>query len=223
MKLLAPLTENFELIEIGNNVGSRLLSEMELRMHDPMTPNSEILLKNVRRVKKFSRVRTLAISSWLLGPIGFLLREEIRTFCLKHFEPEKRVLLELYLFSRISAERACSLNFSERDWFGNQIPAIRNELEVLQLEIRLPTSPLHQERIRGYRDHGTLRPPHQWLEKFDWSLNQEFERIEREREYFNHCVQLLSKFLTELEGSYKGPHLEEMIRKEWANKGGTSL
>jgi len=213
MKLLAPLSELAHLSEIQSS-GLKLQSVMELRMQGPLTPNSELGF-NVRHLKKFTRIRSLAILSWVIGPIGFLLREDLRTYCLKHFSAEHRLILELALHSITSAEKFCILSFSERDWFGNLIPSLRRELEDLSLRNFKQSPAKHQERVRGYRDHGTLRPSHKWLENFDFSFNEEHARIEREREFFQNSVKSLVEILEGMETSKVNTSLKEMIEEHW--------
>lgn len=48
---------------------------------------------------------------------------------------------------------------------------------------REPRKPKFQQRIRGYRDHGSLRPRHQWLAKYSETeeARREMEEIELQR------------------------------------------
>jgi len=216
MKLMTPLSEP-SLLQVRNDNSSRLLEEMELRMQGPMTPNSELGF-NVRHVKRFSRVRSLSILSWLLGPTGFLLREDIRSYCISQFTGERRIEIELLLHSVTAAERYCVLSFSERDWYGNQIPLLKNELSSLQLRTFKTAPGKHQERIRGYRDHGTLRPSHKWLERFDFSFTEEQARIDRERQFFQDSVRSLITYLEQVDTSKVDTSLKEMIKETWKER-----
>lgn len=58
---------------------------------------------------------------------------------------------------------------------------------------REPRKPRIQNRIRGYRDHGSLRPQHQWLEKYSKTVSSylEQEEIERQRKAHEDTADLL--------------------------------
>jgi hypothetical protein len=61
----------------------------------------------------------------------------------------------------------------------------------LYQKVRLTRSRARRpQRHRGYRDHGTLRPSHKWLPKFDYSLTELQQELERERAYLKRYYQL---------------------------------
>jgi hypothetical protein len=217
--ILSPLT-NSDIH--GHSVGFtlRFNSELESKLQGPVPPYADLGF-NVRRIGKFSRLRSLLLVSWLIGPAGFLLREDIRTYCFKAYrnDPSRlRLLVELELVghSLTAAEKYCVASFSDRDWNGNQYPNMMRELELLKLKFYYPSKLKHQERIRGYRDHGSLRPNHQWLPKFDHVFNQEHERIEREREYFERSlVKFLELLVDRTELLNEEPYLRERLQEDW--------
>jgi len=49
-------------------------------------------------------------------------------------------------------------------------------------KLRTPAKAKKGQRIRGYRDHGTSRPGHKWLPRFDFSLSREQWSKEQLRE-----------------------------------------
>jgi hypothetical protein len=103
---------------------------------------------------------------------------------MKNWRWEDRLELEFLLRSQYCTRKYLNLTFSERDWFGNQLPLIKELLGNLHFVEHLPRKPKKQERIRGYRDHGTLKPPHRWLERFDWSFNLQHVVEESRRKLF---------------------------------------
>jgi hypothetical protein len=49
-----------------------------------------------------------------------------------------------------------------------------------------PPRPRTQERIRGYRDQGTLRPDHRWTPKEDYSLTEIQNELEYQSDVINY-------------------------------------
>jgi hypothetical protein len=130
------------------------------------------------------------------------------------------VELELLAHSVTAAEKYCISSFSQRDWDGNQWPNIEKEMKELEIKTFYPKEPRYQERIRGYRDQGSLRPEHQWLPMFDISLSEEFARIEKEREYFQNTLSWFLEFLLNSDWNpSEEPYLKERLRRHWSELG----
>lgn len=56
-----------------------------------------------------------------------------------------------------------------------------------------PRKARRTQRHRGYRDHGSARPPHRWKPKFDISFTEQQNRIEEERKRCQAHFQLIIK------------------------------
>jgi len=68
-------------------------------------------------------------------------------------------------------------------WFyGHFSQALVEVLSKLEYRRERLPHPKKGDRIRGYRDHGTLNPPHKWIECTDESFTIEQVRIEEEDE-----------------------------------------
>jgi hypothetical protein len=53
-------------------------------------------------------------------------------------------------------------------------PALQSKLQKrFRPKLWTPARAKRGQRIRGYRDHGTCRPGHKWLPRFDFSLTRE--------------------------------------------------
>jgi len=202
-----------KLFEKGKLLNLKLLDEMEFRMQGLVTPRFDLGL-NVRRKRTFEEVRTLAFLSWTLPTLGSLLRADIRDFCMRSWKWEDRLEVEFLLISQENLQKYLNLTFSERDWFGNQLPRILKMQENLHFVVYSPPKIKRQERIRGYRDHGTLKPPHRWLERFDWSLNLLHVKVEARRKLFKECLTYLETTESLMEYSDKPFRrlIEEILR-----------
>jgi len=161
---------------------SRLNDTLDRREEGPITPNLEIVI-NSRRFRKLYQKRALAILSWWLGPVGFLLREDLRA-C-------SDWQVQISIAAKAGAVENLQVFYSERDFFGNLVPLMEklaSQLKVLNLQPRRAKRTI---RHRGYRDHGSLRPSHQWAPKYDWSLTEEQNQIEEHRKSLSDTLEFL--------------------------------
>lgn len=103
-----------------------------------------------------SRLVHLAIGSWYLGDLGFVLREDLREKS-KQLCLDDRILLGILLSSK-----AQMLNFlldtslwHSRDFFGNQLPQLVKELWELKWNTNFFWKVSVPQRKRGYNDKGS--------------------------------------------------------------------
>lgn len=84
-------------------------------------------------------------------------------------------------------------NNSIRFLFGRVLDPARIErvIEKVSLKWIKHHHPKRTIRHRGYRDHGTLRPDHQWFETTDLSFTEEQLLIEERRSRYHLVVTLL--------------------------------
>jgi hypothetical protein len=82
-------------------------------------------------------------------------------------------------------------NYHERRFFGNVEGVIKKLLGSLRPCLSKDRRPKRVQRKRGYQDHGTLRPQERWRETHDWSLTEEQNRIEAERQAIEDTADFL--------------------------------
>lgn len=77
--------------------------------------------------------------------------------------------------------------------FGRVLDPSRIErvIEKVSLKWIKHRYPKRTIRHRGYRDHGTLRPDHQWVERYDLSFTEEQLLVEEQRSRYHQVVTLL--------------------------------
>jgi hypothetical protein len=140
----------------------------------------------VKRFRTKRKKLLLAISSWWLGSVGYLVREEL-------LEEDQDVRCKIALSAKAGAIEILQSCFSERDFFGNVLKEINEIAESLKI---LSLRPNHARRIirRGYRDHGSLRPSHQRVPTQDWSLDELQQQQEEERQITEDTLQFLLGF-----------------------------
>lgn len=77
----------------------------------------------------------------------------------------------------------CSLNISTREIFGTILQEdLLRAFRELQLVPEKTGPVIKPVRRKGYKDKGTWRPPHRWIPKSDYSLNEQQLEIEKRRQ-----------------------------------------
>lgn len=88
--------------------------------------------------------------------------------------------------------------YTARELFGN---ILGNEMKVALRQLRIKRKklkkPVRVERHRGYRDKGSLRPYHLWLERFDYSFTEYQNANERKSDLLFKTTTRLKQLLTE--------------------------
>lgn len=68
---------------------------------------------------------------------------------------------------------------------------INSVLSKIRFRYLSSKNPRRLVRHKGYRDHGTLRPPHRWLPSSDYSLNEVAKEIEEQKTQYHDTVHLI--------------------------------
>jgi hypothetical protein len=168
------------------------------RLQGPINPKcdiSSLTYDGMNFSKKYLDLITLIILCWY-GDVfqGFesYILYEIRTYLEKN-------LLFPELAAACSAKEislliivSFSKRYSDRKLFGTILQPERVERVVNQARLRLVQSHRAKRKIRhrGYRDHGTLRPPDQWTESSDWSFTEAQNLKEQKRIEYTDFVDL---------------------------------
>jgi hypothetical protein len=144
---------------------------------------------------KESDVLLLAYLHWFLPDdwrclVRLFLEEQPR------ISKENKVLLNFVLKDKNLFLIWYSENTSERAFFGNQLKRMSIILEELRPILRTPRKAKNTQRRRGYQDHGTLRPDSKWIERSDWSLTEEQNHIEQERQTLSDTSDFLEGWFT---------------------------
>lgn len=112
------------------------------------------------------------------------LRVEVQ-LCLEEEEKkrsrplDKRVAITSFLNNSFRFHSYLSKQ-NDRWLFGTFSEAIHRCVRSLRLHEVHKRKPQKGDRVRGYRDHGTLRPRHKWMESSDMSFTEKHNEIEKE-------------------------------------------
>jgi len=77
---------------------------------------------------------------------------------------------------------------NDRWLYGHFAQEIRKTILAIKYVTERPNPARRPQRKRGYADHGTLLPAHEWQERFDWSLTEQMLQVEEE----DHITVVLS-------------------------------
>jgi hypothetical protein len=169
-----------ELIALGSDPKfSQLDEDLDRRMHGPLTPNFEVSFR-IRTKSPKTLEKLAVISHFLPETLGFFLRFSVEQQNERFVKSED---LRLLLISKEFSVLSLSRKLSERDFFGNWKREMVILLRELSFVLSGPPKARRTIRRRGYRDHGTLRPPHRWLPDSDWSFDAIQRQIEEDREF----------------------------------------
>lgn len=161
-----------------------LKDERLLRTAVSASPKCPINSEEVIRIPKdFRRLRALVISQWFFEENlhwKFYLRLwELRKF--PNLNEKQKMEISVLLESKEICLRYLwvSERYSGREIFGNLLGNdLRDSIKILRTKEKEPR-PKKKIRHRGYRDKGSLRPIHRWLENSDWSLTKIQQQKER--------------------------------------------
>lgn len=149
----------------------------------------------------FSGLRALAIIQWnfpeyLHWRILLDLREKSHSQLNEKQKLELSILLsskEICYFYLYETER-----YSSRELFGNILGnQLSDLLRTLKIREKVILKPRKVQRHRGYRDKGSRRPEHQWLESFDFSFTEYQNKLEKKRYLQDKYSTILKQLLTE--------------------------
>lgn len=138
--------------------------------------------------RDFASVRSLCIAMWSFPEeLRWRVLLDLQEKNYSAFNEKQRLEISLLLYSREICY--CYLyeteRYTARELFGN---ILGNELKVslqrLRIKVRRKPKIRRVLRHRGYRDKGSLRPRHQWLENYDQSFTEQQLRKEKNQDLF---------------------------------------
>jgi hypothetical protein len=108
-------------------------------------------------------------------------------------QPESRPLMDLVLSSKEYALNWISETVHYRAFKGNVLEHLRIICRTIVPKSDPSTKGkvVRGQRKRGYQDHGTLRPSDRWSPSTDFSLTEEQNRIEAERQSLEDTANFL--------------------------------
>jgi len=184
---------NFE--NLVDSVEARIHQvSMDRRLQGPVNPKcdlSKVTYDGMTFSKKYLDLIALILLCWY-GDVfdGFesYILYEVRTYLEKNLIfPELAAACSAKEISLLTI--VCYSNkYSDRKLFGAILASDRLERVVNQAHLRLVKlrKPKRKIRHRGYRDHGSKRPEHEWIESSDWSFTEAQLELEQKRsEYFD--------------------------------------
>jgi hypothetical protein len=146
--------------------------------------------------RDFRRLRALAIlHHWLPDYIRVLIRVDLEFKNINHLNKKQRIEFKTLLSSRDCCLKYLYLTerYSGNEIFGNLVrDCLTLEIPIKHQRVVKPKIP---QRKRGYDDKGSLRSSDKWLERFDFNLTQEQNKINKERDLLHKTIQKLLKYL----------------------------
>ena len=156
-------------------------------------------------------------SAWLRYELLMTLPEKVMKA--KYLSPEERICLQVLIQKNFVKEVSIlpERPFSQRSIFGLLLnPQIQRKVLRRLFNRKRPNKVRRSQRVRGYRDQGTLRPSHNWLPESDYSLTEEHNRLEEDQEE----AEMLLDFSQSYEAIDFFRHLQEVLdRKKRDSKG----
>lgn len=147
----------------------------------------------IKYPKDFRLLRTLSIYFWFFPEeLHWRIRLDLENFT--YSQLNKKQILELRILQSSKENMIKYLydtkRYSSFEIFGN---FLRNDLKDLQKNLKfyrikysIPREPI---RRRGYKDKGSRRPSHLWLEQFDFSFTEQQNVKEKENFKLNKLIQ----------------------------------
>lgn len=146
------------------------------KLHPPMDPSVEV---QVVLPKSHRGLRALGIACWFLP--NWLKWEIILQLSQKPYSLDfANRGLEISLELRCLAESQeimllyCSCFYNPRELFGTFLQEdLLSALREIRVKVVQQGSVRRPIRRKGYKDKGSWRMPHRWMEKFDFSLTEQ--------------------------------------------------
>lgn len=155
---------------------------------------------SIRYPRDFVRLRSLTVLHWYIPSesLKWRIHNDLSGMSFNWLNSKQQISLRLMLHS----EEACAhflyetRTLSKRTLFGN---VLGNDVKLLDSELkfqkRKPKVPKRTTRRRGYRDHGSRVPAHQWLPKHDYSFTEFQNKLEQRRIIIDKSVSFIIKKL----------------------------
>lgn len=152
--------------------------------------------------RDFVGLRSLSIACWYLPDklkwrIFLDLRE--MSFSWLNWKQRIEILLNLERASVMRQYLYWTDRYTSRELFGNILgQQLKETLSRLRIKVRKLPKPRKRQRKRGYQDHGSRRPPHKWLPKFDSELTEIHLEQDRKLALQSKVIQTIVTSLEEL-------------------------
>jgi len=168
------------LIQLGKNLPS---IEQSLGGRDPVliSPSFELDLRLPGNLKDKELI-SLAIFSWFIEDFSIKSYLQVVLSERRCSNFENNIIFKLILSSKESATIQLEELYSERDFFGNTLPRLKELRKFLKFKLRFPGKSKRLVQRRGYKDKGSHRPFDCWLEKSDFSFTEIQNRREANRD-----------------------------------------
>jgi hypothetical protein len=119
---------------------------------------------------------------WLKFEILVTYNDRIFSLDWKNKGLERSLELGLLSSSEEIMLHWCNKEIHPRVLFGTILQEdLRNALQEIEIIVENSKTPRRKIRRKGYQDKGTWRPPHLWLESFDFSFNEIWNLRERQK------------------------------------------
>lgn len=146
--------------------------------------------------KKYRELRALAVSSWFAPEwLQWEIRLRLENFVFSLDFNNKGLIHSLELRLLVSSKENAMLwlreNYSSSVIFGTILfDDLQRAFSNTRCIIRGKGPVRRIQRKRGYRDKGTWRPPHRWIERDDISFRSQQMLIEKKRLYITLVTQI---------------------------------
>lgn len=192
-------------IQLSKAITSQLRDDKLLRTAVSDSPKclSDDLV-SISYPRDFAGLRALAIVQWSF-PENLHWRILLDLREMQHSQLNEKQKLEISIL--LSSKEICYFylydteRYSSRELFGNILGnQLRELLKTLKIKEKVILKPKKAQRHRGYRDKGSRRPDHQWLESYDYDFIEYQNKLEKKRylqdKYSNKLLQLLTEKLS---------------------------
>lgn len=152
--------------------------------------------------KDFRLLRALTILQWTFPEsLHWRIWLDLDSMNFSWLNKKQKLEIQVLLCSQEFCSKYLFLTtrYSGNEIFGN---FLKNDmldlLKVLKVRRKVIRPPKRKVRRRGYQDHGSRRPDHKWLPRFDYSFSEnqnekELENLKLQRT-LSRVLSILSKF-----------------------------
>lgn len=187
------------LVSVEKQIIAAIQSSVRIAAYTGLVPPNvdltDLEYDGIRFSPKYNNIVIVLLLSWYTDVFqGFegYLRYEVRSYLESQLlfpelcascESREIILLVLENFSTKTGKTFRS--------FQNLLSpeSVRQALKFVELKFLNRSNPRPLVRRRGYKDHGTLRPPEQWLPAFDLTFTDTQGYIEWTRKAYTRTVQ----------------------------------
>lgn len=147
-----------------------VIKDFEFQLHLTKKKEAIALTAVYHSIREFPLLRTY---------IGIVLEEYARKF--QMIEVETFLRSSKFFFAYLQR------HYTYNAWNGNFQPKMDMMLSRIRFRLVEKKKPKRTIRHRGYRDKGTLRPSHKWVERDDWTIRAQQRKVEETKEFLSEC------------------------------------